>query len=362
MTDIEESGQIKPKKRYHFDKILLIILLVLVALFVRKYISQDTGTSVIENEIKDIENRQVYVEIIHHKTCSGKCFYTGYVLDYLNTFDLNLTINERYIEDSEEDQELIDELGVTKLPVVILRENIQGLEKDLKKFNKKNDILFLESPQPPFYYIPNNEILGFVQYIYIKDRECEECSKLGELLTDMAWKMGVGFSEEKNLYFDNEEAIEIIKKYNITKLPVVIFKGALLEYPTIAKTWENIGSIESDGALVLRKIKPPYKNPQTGEVEGFIDVTLLIDKTCKDCYDPEKAVELLKEKYELVLGETSIIDFKSAEGKKLIEKYSIPKVPSFIFSEDAKLYPGLMLEWEKYGIVSADDKLILTKY
>ncbi len=375
MDNIEESEQIKPKKRYHFDKILFIILLILVALFVRKYIaSQSTEllpdkteeiTSIINlddvAEDISIEDREINVDVIHHKDCF-KCFATEHVLDYLIKKGLNLTIKENYIQDSEEYAELVEKLGITKLPVVVLSGNLKGLDNILTVFEKRDEYLIFEAAEPAFYYIPSKKFIGYVDLIYLKDKECKVCSKLGAFIEDMDTKMGVTFTEKKAVYPDSKEGKELIKKYNIKKVPSLIFTRELLEYSYIAKSWDKIGSIESDGALVLREITPPYKNPQTGEVEGIVDVTVLIDSSCTDCLDIAKVVEQVKTKYKLVFGISKTVDVKSEEGKELIKKYSIEKAPTFIFSDNAKLYPGLMMEWEKkLGVLAEDGKFVFTK-
>ena len=357
------------KKGSITDKLLILILIVLIVLLANKFLLHKT-TSAETNQTKevqknilteaDIKGREVFVEAIHHKGCE-QCFPTENVFGYLTSKGLNLTIDERYYEDSDKDKELIKELGVTKLPVVLLSGNIDGLEtvKSLSQFKKKGKYLVLEAPQPPFYYLPDKKIIGYVNVTYLKDPECKLCPKIGQLLVDMQWKMGVGFTQKKAVYPNMTEFKELVEKYDIKKVPTFIFTGDLLEYENIKKYWDKVGTIEPDGALVLRLVNPPYTNPQTGEIEGLVDVTFLAREEDKESL--AKQAESIRSKYRIVYGKSQTIALDSEEGKELAEKYGLNK-SAVIFSKEAQLYNGLMTEINDTGLkIMPDGKVVLSE-
>ena len=140
----------------------------------------------------------------------------------------------------------------------------------------------------------------------------------------------------------------------------VLNKGDLLEYEFIAKSWDKVGSIESDGALVLRLVNPPYMNPQTDRLEGVVDVIFIVDENCgSECVDSEKTAQTMKNQFKLVFGTSRTVKSDSEEGKGLIDKYDINKLNSFVMSDEAQKYPGLMLVWNQTGRIADDGSLIL---
>ena len=352
------------KKRGILDKILFLVLIILVVIFLRNYLTEGeqeiTETPEEKIDLTDIQKeisakgREIFAEAIHHKGCE-QCFPTENAFGFLKEQGFNLTVDEGYYEDSEKYQKLVEELRITKLPAVLLRGDIDGLEKILIQFERKGDYLVLEAPQPPYYYIPNKKIIGYVDVLYLKDPGCALCPKIGELLVDMQWKMGVGFSSKTAIYPNMTEFNELVEKYDITKVPTFIFTGDLLEYENIKKYWDRVGSIEPDGALLLRLVNPPYINPQTGEMEGLVDVIFLVGE---DRENLAKAAELVRARYNVMYGKSMTISISSEEGKKLAEAYSLTG-PSVIFSKEAQLYPGLMAEINDTGLRIAEDGVVV---
>ncbi len=366
----EEQTEKKIKKKSVFDKILFLILIILIAFLVLKFIDQDENKEVKISEINEnktnfmdvsdisLKGRKINALAVHHKNCDH-CFNVGKVFATLKNEGADLSINEKYIEDNPELEKLIKELEITKLPTILLSGETDGLET-LSKFEKKGEYLVLETPQPPYYYIPTKKIVGYVDLILLKDKECTLCPKIGELSFNMEWDEGVAFMEKKAVYLGSEEADLLVKKYDITKVPTYIFKGDLLEYEFIAKSWDKVGSIESDGALVLRLVNPPYMNPQTDELEGVVDIVFIVDGNCdSNCIDSEKTAQTMKEQFNLVFGTSRTINSDSEEGKQLVDKYDIDKLNAFVMSDEAQKYPGLMIVWNQTGKIADDGSLIL---
>lgn len=352
------------KKRSYLDKILFLILLTLLVIVLIKYVDQEKNVEQTEVSVDfdtDLAENEIGAFAIHHNLCE-QCYPTENVFGYLKQeTKYELVVDEQMYEDSEKAKELVEKFGITKLPAVILHgDNLDEIEEKLPQFTRKGDYLILDAPQPPYYYIPTNNIIGYVELIYLKDPDCTICPKIGELSHDMQWNMGVGFSEKRAVYPNMTEYHELVEKYDIEKVPTYIFKGDLLEYENIKKYWERVGTIENDGALVLRLVNPPFLNPQTGEIEGIVDVTLLADKSCtENCIDINKIAENIKKTYAMYFGKLSTADVSSDEGKKITEDNMLSG-EAIIFSKDAKLYPGFMTEMNESIVLGEGGIVIVT--
>ena len=58
-----------------------------------------------------------------------------------------------------------------------------------------------------------------------------------------------------------------MQKYNITKVPLVAFSPEAQEYALLVGAWEQVGSIEPDGWMIMR-------NPEIlGEVKDLSNST-----------------------------------------------------------------------------------------
>jgi hypothetical protein len=374
MTEIEKKEQEKEKKetpkiKRSLDKLLILILVILVAIFLGKYLTQETsqkipseyqtseegpGLKIVDERL--FQGRELNIKVIHHENCED-CFNMNSVFAELTKKGSNLLIEEDYYETSEEFKKLADELGITKMPAAVISGEIEGIEKIIPISERKGDYLVIEAPQPPFYYKPTKKIIGYVDVIYLKDPECLICPQIGQLVLDMELQMGVAFTTKTAYYPNMTEFHELAEKYQITKVPTFIFKGDLLEYENIKKYWERVGTIESDEALVLRLINPPYLNPQTGEIEGIVDITLIAKK--EESFDSLALIaEDLQKRFGVVYGKSKALLLDSDEGKILSEQIGI-EGSLIILSENSILYPGIASYVDEKIAKITKDKLIV---
>ena len=130
--DSEEHTEKKTKKKKGFDKILALILIILIAFLILKFVGQDENkeVNVLETDEKEtspidvsdtsLTGKRIDALAIHHKGCN-QCFNVGTVFATLKNKGADLFIDEQYIEDSPELEKLIEELEITKLPVILLK-------------------------------------------------------------------------------------------------------------------------------------------------------------------------------------------------------------------------------------------------
>ena len=166
---------------------------------------------------------------------------------------------------------------------------------------------------------------------------------------------------ENTLDYESADAKAIIKKYNITRIPTIIIEGETEKAGLTANTWSSIGTQESDGSLVLR-VGAPFTDPASGKVIGKAELVLLNDTACKSCYDVAVHRTILNASQMSLSGER-IIGTDSAEGRALIAKYNITKVPTMLISPGAKYYDfptgafgggSLQDIWKTIGTIESD--------
>ncbi len=166
---------------------------------------------------------------------------------------------------------------------------------------------------------------------------------------------------ENTLDYESTDAKALIKKYNITRIPTIIIRGETEKAGLTANAWSSIGAKEADGALVMR-IGAPFIDSLSGNVIGRAELILLNDTSCKTCYDVTVHRTILNAS-QMALSSEKIVSTDSADGRALIAKYNITKVPTMIISPDAKYYDyptaafgggSLQGIWETIGTIESD--------
>lgn len=158
-------------------------------------------------------------------------------------------------------------------------------------------------------------------------------------------------TSEKTLDYASDEAKQLISKYSIKKIPSMLITGEV-EKAGIS-FWNQVGTVESDGTLVLR-FGAPYVDPSTGMEVGKAELINLVDKTCSSCYNVSIQENILKSGFGFVFSGIKTYDINSTEGTRLVSLYNITKVPTILISPDAKYYEGLQQIWKQVGTIEKD--------
>ena len=169
----------------------------------------------------------------------------------------------------------------------------------------------------------------------IKYSECKECTDFIIAINEFR-KLGVKINEP--VFYEFDEAQSLIDKYKIDKVPTLILSEEAKNYKQIIDVWQNIGTIESNGVFIVRNFNPPYYDLKSKIVKGMVDIVFIKDKTCVKCYDVMKN-KLALEKLRVYIKNEVSVDAGDNEGKSLIKKYKIRKIPTFIMSKEAMDYP-----------------------
>ncbi|MAG38870.1 hypothetical protein CMO90_02170 [Candidatus Woesearchaeota archaeon] len=185
-----------------------------------------------------------------------------------------------------------------------------------------------------------------LQMTIIQNINCDDCFNI-QTIIDSIKKSNVNIISEQIIDFDSNEAIELIQKYSVDKVPSVLLFGEIEKV--------NIRNLEeSDNVLVFRELTPPYTESATGDVKGRVSSTILLDSSCDFCVDLTQILNSLKESGIAIVSEKTI-DRNSAEGQSLISKYDFESLPVLILSSDMDVYSSEIIDfWNQIGTIESD--------
>lgn len=154
--------------------------------------------------------------------------------------------------------------------------------------------------------------------------------------------------------------VVLAKKYGITKVPTVILEFTGDNKPDLTQFFNvGLGNIIDDNKFVLSRILAPYYDVKAKNIKGLVNIIYLGDKSCTACYDPKLHETALKN-LGVDTSQATSLDTSSAEGKALIAKYNLTKVPTAIITGEVAEYSALVETWPSVGIIANDGAYIFT--
>lgn len=196
-----------------------------------------------------------------------------------------------------------------------------------------------------------------ISFITIKDSSCADCAGL-EPYTNTFKKKNIKVTDERTVEAGSDEGKKLIADFGITRIPTLLMQGELTRSADLAKLLSFIGKIEKD-TFVLTIPDPsaplaPYMDLATGKVKGRVGLILISDKSCKECPNAEVFKQAIAGAGVLNPENKGVPDVADAEGKKLVNRYKITSVPTFILTGEVGEYTALVKEWPKLGTVEKD--------
>lgn len=175
---------------------------------------------------------------------------------------------------SEEGKKLISDFGLKMLPALVfvaddeIKSNIsKALEKDSRKI--ENNVIVWEKSYAPYFDIDSNQILGMVNVVYLTDKRCKDCYNAVQVHRPILQNMGIAIAKDEQVDVLDEGGKELVKKYNIQNVPMIILSSEAAAYEGLSQLWAQVGTIEDDGNYIFRKIdllNVKYKDLTTGRV------------------------------------------------------------------------------------------------
>jgi len=196
-----------------------------------------------------------------------------------------------------------------------------------------------------------------------------KCGKSGcwdaKLFTSALENKGVKIEKIETISIDSllpfTGGAALAKKYGITKVPTVILEFTGDNKPDLAQFFSaGLGQVVDGNKFILSRILAPYYDMMAKKIKGVVNITYLGDKSCAACYDAKLHETALKN-LGVDTSQAASLDISSAEGKALITKYNITKVPTVIVTGEVAEYSALVEMWPSVGTIANDGAYIFTQ-
>lgn len=285
------------------------------------------------------------------------CFQLDQAVAALKKQNVSVTSEETADYTSEKGKQLIAEYGITKVPTYIASGEVT--KNTITSFFHKNGSLqnntfVLTNIAPIYIDVATSEQIGRVTAIIITDPSCPACID-PKATVDAYKRSGVTIVNEQTTAWNSPAGQNLIKKYAITKLPTLLLSKEIDAYAKVKANFQQLGSVESDGTYVIRSVALPYRDITKHTVVGLVDIIYLVDAACNECYKPEITQRnTLTRGYGMGFASEKTVDINSIAGKKLVNKYTITKVPTFLLSRTADEYSSLKRVWGNVGTIETD--------
>jgi hypothetical protein len=354
-----ESSNLDRKKRMEWSSIIgiVVVLIIAISIFNMFILSGMSGT--ISGEVSKIgeENRpaDITISVISYSDCAD-CYDIGQAVSEIKTFNVK-TENEVTLQwDSPEAQSLISKYSINALPALVItgettKSNVRSSLEGFGGFQDDGSVIFT-APVLPYYDVSQEKILGIVSIITVKDSSCAQCIDM-EGLTNIFKESGVTVAEEKVLEYDSPEGSDLVARFGIKEVPTLVVSGDITDYASINQLWDQLITVEKEGFYVIPAVQSPYRVIDTGEITGLVRLVNLVDSSCTDCYDVSAHAPVIA-RLGVAVNQTETHDISSAQGKTLLAKYGITKVPTILLSPEASVYVMLNQVWSQVGTVESD--------
>src|SRR3989344_6305458 len=183
--------------------------------------------------------------------------------------------------------------------------------------------------------------------------------ELGPLISQLGQIPEIKITSQKKLEIGSDESKQLIEKYNIEKIPAILLQGKTNESATLTQNWPQLGTIETDGTMVLRDIPPIYLETGTGKLRGETKATFVSVPDKNGVFDAEEVyTQILQSAFGVNPVQQETISYASPEGKAFLSKYNLEQIPAVILSGDLNAYNGFPQAWLQGGTVEADGNYI----
>ncbi len=342
---------------------LIVTALAVVLLILNSFMLYERGIKVAEaKEIMREELRPAELELVKitSENCD-QCFDIENAIEELKSQNVNITKEEFLLDSSADGRELILKYDIKKLPTIIVSGEINKSKQLADYFEQRGEIQennFIFTALAPPYLDPSaNKIMGLVNIKHIIDSSCEKCVDLTPISSALQ-QQGMFIQNEQSIEYNSDEGMELIERFSVKEIPAILISDEVDYYPDIKDALLQSGAIKKEGFYAVHSTLPPYRDLSQNKVVGLVDVIYLTKDDCSDCYNVSVNRNILL-RFGILLDEENTYDINSPEGERLLQKYSITKVPIIILSADAGYYPSFEQVWEGVGTVESDGWLVM---
>ncbi len=186
--------------------------------------------------------------------------------------------------------------------------------------------------------------------------QCEKCFDAKKVVSLIKSSHNIKISGNKIVKKGDFLYDKLLNQYALKNLPAVIVSGDISD-ERILGSWKSFDGEKKDEAIVIQNLLPFY-DIASGEEKGLIDIILLKDASCTDCFDEGEYIKMIT-RGGMVVKNLKVYDISSQKGADIVKQYKITKVPTIILSSDAGDYPGFEKSWKGVGTKEDDGRFVL---
>ena len=194
------------------------------------------------------------------------CISLSQIRKQMESMGIKIENYELISDSSDNGKQLIKENTLSFAPALLISKDIEEywwvFSQIKNSFVEKQDYYVFKTAIPPYKELSTGKIKGIVDITYIENKTCEDCFNVTQLKGSFQG-MGVYINNEKYVDISSSEGKTLLSKYDITAIPTIILSKEILDYETIKKTLEQVGTFEKDNNFVFRKLdvlKVKYQN------------------------------------------------------------------------------------------------------
>ncbi len=183
--------------------------------------------------------------------------------------------------------------------------------------------------------------------IKIYSSACKDCFNIDSVIENLK-KSPVNITSQEELELSSPKAKQLIKEYNIQKLPTLIVLGEANK-SNVANLWNQDWRADKKGEVLSSAVFvgqiPPYAD-SSGNIKGLVSITHIIDSTCPLCTNLTQIIDYFKQNKVRFASEKEL-DYKTEEAQQLISKQNIQRIPALVVSENILEYPSIKEVWSQ---------------
>lgn len=154
-------------------------------------------------------------------------------------------------------KQIIEENELSFAPALLISKDIDdywwAIDQIKPALTDLGEYYLFSAPLAPYVELDTGDVKGVVSAIYLENSSCTDCFNTAEL-GDSFREAGVYLEEEKTFDISSSEGKSLLNKYNITAIPTVILSKEITDYDQIKQALTQVGTFESDGSFVFRKL------------------------------------------------------------------------------------------------------------
>ena len=272
----EARKDAKARSKLLTELVLMSIILVFV-LIVTNFSEQNQQEITWEDEDifnkgDSVEDSSVSVIFLVKSDCDDCTDLNGFVEGLESTGIL--MGNKRVVEySSQEGQYIINRYNIDSIPTVILDSSAgdyQNIRSGWQVYGSiEEDAYVMRKISPPYYSISKQDMVGYVDVIYLTDESCEECydPELHDMILE---RIDVVYGKKRHVDISTNKGKNFVDLYNIRFVPTIILSNNLGEYYNAQSIFDQYFTLEEDGFYVFRNFEEwngiTYKDFTTGEL------------------------------------------------------------------------------------------------